>query len=304
MEKKEIKISLGTVICIVIIVVLLAVIGVMYFKMRNMDGEETLTKQEEIKNVKAVDMKAEKTSDIPVEDLYAIDYGTIDFFAEEAEKANMNISLAKISDGVLYYLDVNSIETMNYISPCKENYKKVDTGVKRIKTLTLGSDTKNNYLIIKEDGTVKSLNIKKDGISYETYETLSDYKVDDITNFDGETFSLKLLDGTNVTQKIKDQNNNIAEHIKEYILTEFGPKGNMQDVTISEVNIENEDNSNLIHGSCIYSITLKDPSKLIMEGSKSSVDKLEGNVYTLDADFTYDKTTNKVKFDTSYGFGN
>ena len=304
MEKKEIKISLGTVICIVIIVVLLAVIGVMYFKMRNMDGEETLTKQEEIKNVKAVDMKAEKTSDIPVEDLYAIDYGTIDFFAEEAEKANMNISLAKISDGVLYYLDVNSIETMNYISPCKENYKKVDTGVKRIKTLTLGSDTTNNYLIIKEDGTVKSLNIKKDGISYETYETLSDYKVDDITNFDGETFSLKLLDGTNVTQKIKDQNNNIAEHIKEYILTEFGPKGNMQDVTISEVNIENEDNSNLIHGSCIYSITLKDPSKLIMEGSKSSVDKLEGNVYTLDADFTYDKTTNKVKFDTSYGFGN
>ena len=304
MEKKEIKISLGTVICIVIIVVLLAVIGVMYFKMRNMDGEETLTKQEEIKNVKAVDMKAEKTSDIPVEDLYAIDYGTIEFFAEEAEKANMNISLAKISDGVLYYLDVNSIETMNYISPCKENYKKVDTGVKRIKTLTLGSDTKNNYLIIKEDGTVKSLNIKKDGISYETYETLSDYKVDDITNFDGETFSLKLLDGTNVTQKIKDQNNNIAEHIKEYILTEFGPKGNMQDVTISEVNIENEDNSNLIHGSCIYSITLKDPSKLIMEGSKSSVDKLEGNVYTLDADFTYDKTTNKVKFDTSYGFGN
>ena len=304
MEKKEIKISLGTVICIVIIVVLLAVIGVMYFKMKNMDGEETLTKQEEIKNVKAVDMKAEKTSDIPVEDLYAIDYGTIEFFAEEAEKANMNISLAKISDGVLYYLDVNSIETMNYISPCKENYKKVDTGVKRIKTLTLGSDTKNNYLIIKEDGTVKSLNIKKDGISYETYETLSDYKVDDITNFDGETFSLKLLDGTNVTQKIKDQNNNIAEHIKEYILTEFGPKGNMQDVTISEVNIENEDNSNLIHGSCIYSITLKDPSKLTMEGSKSSVDKLEGNVYTLDADFTYDKTTNKVKFDTSYGFGN
>lgn len=48
----------------------------------------------------------------------------------------------------------------------------------------------------------------------------------------------------------------------------------------------------------------KDPSKLTMEGSKSSVDKLEGNVYTLDADFTYDKTTNKVKFDTSYGFGN
>ena len=49
MEKKEIKISLGTVICICIIVILLAVIGIMYFKMKNMDSEDTLTKQEEIK---------------------------------------------------------------------------------------------------------------------------------------------------------------------------------------------------------------------------------------------------------------
>ena len=135
MEKKEIKISLGTVICICIIVVLLAVIGILYLKMKNMDSEDMLTNQEEIKNVQEVDVKAEKASDIPVEDLYAIDYETIEFLAEEAEKANMNISLAKISNGVLYYLDVNSIETMNYISPCKENYKKIDTGVKRIKTL-------------------------------------------------------------------------------------------------------------------------------------------------------------------------
>ena len=162
MEKKEIKISLGTVICICIIVILLAVIGIMYLKMKNIDTKNTAIKQEETKQQ----------------------------------------------------------ESMN------------------------DNDTK-----INEASTIKN-------------------------------------------------------KIKEYILTEFGPKGNMQDVTISEVNIENEDNSNLIHGSCIYSITLKDPSKLTMEGSKSSVDKLEGNVYTLDADFTYDKTTNKVKFDTSYGFGN
>lgn len=163
MEKKEIKISLGTVICIFIIVVLLAVIGIMYLKMKNMDSEDTLIKQEEIK-------------------------------AQEKEVMNDN-------------------------------------------------DTKINE-----------------------------------------------------TSTIKDK-------IKEYILTEFGPKGNMEDVTINEVNTKNEDNSNLIYGSCIYSIILKDPNKLNMEGSKSSVDKLEGNVYTLDADFTYDKTTNKVKFDTSYKFG-
>lgn len=161
MEKKEIKISLGTVICICIIVILLAVIGIMYLKMKNIDSKNTAIKQEETKQQ----------------------------------------------------------ESMN-----------------------------NNDTKINEASTIKN-------------------------------------------------------KIKEYILTEFGPKGNMEDVTISEVNIKNEDNISL-HGSCIYSITLKDPSKLTMEGSKSSVDKLEGNVYTLDADFTYDKTTNKVKFDTSYGFGN
>ena len=77
MEKKEIKISLGTVICICIIVVLLAVIGILYLKMKNMDSEDMLTNQEEIKNVQEVDVKAEKASDIPVEDLYAIDYETI-----------------------------------------------------------------------------------------------------------------------------------------------------------------------------------------------------------------------------------
>ena len=157
MEKKEIKISLGTVICIFIIVVLLVVIGIMYLKMKNMDSKDTVIKQEEIMN---------------------------------------------------------------------------------------DNDTK-----INEASTIRN-------------------------------------------------------KIREYILTEFGPKGNMEDVTINEVNTKNEDNSNLIYGSCIYSIILKDPNKLTMEGSKSSVDKLEGNVYTLDADFTYDKTTNKVKFDTSYGFGN
>ena len=162
MEKKEIKISLGTVICICIIVILLAVIGIMYLKMKNIDSKNTAIKQEETKQQ----------------------------------------------------------ESMN-----------------------------NNDTKINEASTIKN-------------------------------------------------------KIKEYILTEFGPKGNMQDVTISEVNTKDEDSSNLIYGSCIYSIILKDPNKLTMEGSKSSVDKLDGNVYTLDADFIYDKTTNKVKFDTSYGFGN
>lgn len=86
MEKKEIKISLGTVICICIIVILLIVIGILYLKMKNMDSKDTVIKQEEIRNAKDTDAKEEKTSDIPVEDLYAIDYETIKFFEEEAKR--------------------------------------------------------------------------------------------------------------------------------------------------------------------------------------------------------------------------
>ena len=64
MEKKEIKISLGTVICICIIVILLIVIGILYLKMKNMDSKDTVIKQEEIRNAKDIDVKEEKTSDI------------------------------------------------------------------------------------------------------------------------------------------------------------------------------------------------------------------------------------------------
>lgn len=91
------------------------------------------------------------------------------------------------------------IDTIKYYSPCEENYIKVDSNVKRIKLLTLGTDTSIQYLVIKTDGTVKELGIETSKIQYEIYEELKDYKIDDITNFDGDTFTLKLLDGTTKT---------------------------------------------------------------------------------------------------------
>ena len=36
-------------------------------------------------------------------------------------------------------------------------------------------------------------------VQYEIYEELKDYKVDDITDFNGEQFTLKLVDGTTKT---------------------------------------------------------------------------------------------------------
>ena len=215
-----------------------------------------------------------------------------------------------------------------YYSINGENAKKYEglSNVIKVKVFNIGTGINKVPFLITEDGKVYE--VKKDlngNIKAVIYKPLKNYKVEDILDKTGETksiFKVLLKDKTikeiEVAEIETEDISTIKNKIKEYILTEFGPKGNMENVTINEVkilpkedssknmhldvNIKN--NESIVYASCIYSITLKDPSKLTMEGSKSSVDKLEGNVYTLDADFTYDKTTNKVKFYTSYGFGN
>ena len=71
MEKKEIKISLGTVICICIIVILLIVIVAMYCNMKNTNYKEITNKQEEIrekeKEVKTNAMRILEKLKIPFE---------------------------------------------------------------------------------------------------------------------------------------------------------------------------------------------------------------------------------------------
>lgn len=303
MEKKEIKISLGTVICICIIVVLLAVIGILYLKMKNMDSKDTVIKQEEIKEQE----KEEKTNIDKKEENETNETNLMPIF---------EIAEAYVEDGYFYY-SING-----------ENAKKYEglSNVTKVKVFNIGTGINKVPFLITEDGKVYE--VKKDlngNIKAVIYKPLKNYKVEDILDKTGETksiFKVLLKDKTikeiEVAEIETEDISTIKNKIKEYILTEFGPKGNMENVTINEVkilpkedssknmhldvNIKN--NESIVYGSCIYSITLKDPSKLTMEGSKSSVDKLEGNVYTLDADFTYDKTTNKVKFYTSYRFGN
>lgn len=303
MEKKEIKISLGTVICICIIVILLIVIVAMYCNMKNTNYKEITNKQEEIREQeKEVKTSIEKTEE--------------DETAETNLMPIFEIAEAYVEDGYFYY-SINGENTKKY-----EGLSKVT----KVKVFNIGTGINRVPFLITEDGKVYE--VKKDlngNIKAVIYKPLKNYKVEDILDKTGETksiFKILLKDKTikeiEVAEIETEDISTIKNKIKEYILTEFGPKGNMENVTINEVkilpkedssknmhldvNIKN--NESIVYGSCIYSITLKDPSKLTMEGSKSSVDKLEGNVYTLDADFTYDKTTNKVKFYTSYRFGN
>lgn len=269
MEKKEIKISLETVICICIIVILLIVIVAM--RMSNEKSQNFNNERNEIQTSEEIGKKGNKiTYKINNKSSNSSGYSERGYYVDTLNQPN----------APYYYI----------ISMGEQN-----TGGYSIKITDVKIDENNNVNVTVKEKEPKQGEVTTMGFTCPTCELELSEEPNSIT--------IKDTNGNEYERKNRYENKKIDEYIKGYILTEFGPKGNMQDVTISEVNIKNEDNISL-HGSCIYSITLKDPSKLTMEGSKSSVDKLEGNVYTLDADFTYDKTTNKVKFDTSYGFGN
>ena len=204
-ENKPIKISLSTFFLIIAIIVIIIMSYFIYVisnrnqiakdetdklnsKVNNLEsklcGMNTPNNKEE-SNIK------NNIENIPTEDLFAVDYNAI--------VNNMNPCIAKISNGDLYYLDIKQIDEIKYYSPAKEDYIKIDSDAKRIKTLTLGTDTSIQYLVIKTDGTVKLLGISESVVQYEIYEELKDYKVDDIPDFNGEQFTLKLVDGTTKT---------------------------------------------------------------------------------------------------------
>ena len=146
---------------------------------------------------------SEKSTNIPTNDLFAVD--------------SQNMLLAKIIDGDLYYFLLDESKDFDYIAtniPDKY-YVKLDSGVKRIKTVSLGSDTNVSYLVIKEDVTVYQMyitlsdDLKSKKVSYNKYDALSVEKIDDVLSIEGHPGSkggisakVKLIDG-----KIKDINN-------------------------------------------------------------------------------------------------
>ena len=168
MEKKEIKISLGTVICICIIVVLLAVIGILYLKMKNMDSKETVIKQEEIKEQE----KEEKTNIDKKEENETNETNLMPIF---------EIAEAYVEDGYFYY-SING-----------ENAKKYEglSNVTKVKVFNIGTGINKVPFLITEDG--KAYEVKKDlsgNIKAVIYKPLKNYKVEDILDKTGETKSI------------------------------------------------------------------------------------------------------------------
>ena len=121
-------------------------------------------------------------------------------------------------------------------------------------------------------------------------------------------------------------NDEVEKLIKNYILTDFGPKNNMKSVEVNsykEITLEeyfsktpggprseeekNEfinDNPDLIYGYTTFTIELIDVDKLTMEGSKPDYQEVDGNHFMSEAVVTINKKTKEMKFHTQYGFGN
>ena len=146
-------------------------------------------------NVQETNNNNNNIETIPVEDLYAVSYDTLEINLNNRKTDMYNAVVYKISNNDLYYYDLEN-----------KNYVKMDSDVKRIKTARLGAQHAGTYfLVIKNDGTVKLINNDVNN-SYEIFEPFKDYKVDDITNIerkDNYIFkaNIKLTDGS--TQEVE-----------------------------------------------------------------------------------------------------
>lgn len=206
-EKKSVKVSLGTVVCLFIIMLLIiGLVGMyLYYNQDNLNSVVDKDSGVEIKETETI-----KT--IPTSDLTTLSY----YINDESA----NIFYAYIEDGYLYYFnesaDVNKISegTFQFMSgiikyPGDQRVKKYEalTNIKKMTTYNIGTGINPVLFLITESGEVYSMNIysnfySSNGVNIEIYEGLRDYKIEDILSHDGEMYSVfevLLKDGSTKT---------------------------------------------------------------------------------------------------------
>lgn len=208
MANNSAKISLGTAICIFIIIVLVFALGIVYYL-----GfvKDTTVIENEIENNNEMD-----TVDvISTSDLVTLYY--------DANNEQANIFYAYIEDGYLYYF--NDYATGNGVSEGTFDftsslitYSTNNNGmqkctslnnIKKMKTYNLGTGINPVQFLITENGEVYTINYcTSDDIEPTKYEALKNYEVEDILSYTGEMYSvfeILLKDGTTKTVTIGEE---------------------------------------------------------------------------------------------------
>jgi len=237
-EEKLIKVSLGTVVCLfIIMLIIIGLLGMyLYYNQDNSNRETDKGYGVEIKELEknevnnVSDFKSNQNKEneevsqieknetetkkiIPTSDLTTLYYYINDEIA--------NIFYAYIEDGYLYYFnesaDVNKISegTFQFVSgilryPADKRVKKYEglNNIKKMTTFNIGTGINPVLFFITETGEVYSMNIysnfnSSNGINIKIYEGLKDYKIEDILSHNGELYSvfeLLLKDGS--TKKV------------------------------------------------------------------------------------------------------
>ena len=227
MEKNSVKISLGTVICICIILILLTALGLVYYFGFVKTDNETPTIEANVqdfsssKNNQNISSTQSEETDvtpnvnvvktIPTTDLVTLYY--------EATDAGANIFYAYLNNGVLnYFIDskvsnetsdsafgfVSSYITSSSNTNNMKQYSQLNN-INRIKTYNIGTSINPTPFLITEDGQVYTVSINDSNIQVNLYDSLKNYKVEDILNVTGEmsiSFELLLKDGSKETVNI------------------------------------------------------------------------------------------------------
>lgn len=188
-EKKSIKVSFQTAVFICITIVLFIAITIIYI----------------VNNQKTKDFSSNNTINENIQDIQNQQNNTNENNTITKEIVNSNKNYGEplpdegqviIKDGYLYYSKSENTEL-----------KKIE-GISEIKSIyvcNVGTAINKVPFIISNDGTVYRLNSEEQIVEY---EELSNYKVSEIIDHNGETsdiFTLLLIDGTKKIVEVKHQ---------------------------------------------------------------------------------------------------
>ncbi len=234
MEKNSAKISLGTVVCMFVILLLIIALAVVYYlgfikyterianadvvgDKEGMQATNVLIENNEDKEPQSnIILKNEINEELKIEENTQTQVPTSDLVTLYLYSMNdsTDVFYAYIENGYLYYFKEHvefANETIDrqvvFLNNGQtEKYADLDN-IKRIKTFNIGTGINPTPFLITEDGKVYEIvhRTMDNSMKVELYEGLKDYKVEDILSQNGEldvVFELLLKDGTTTTVTI------------------------------------------------------------------------------------------------------
>jgi len=310
-EKKLIKVSLGTVICLFIIVLLIIGLVGMYLYYNKNNSNIIVGNDSEVKINEIGEKEVYKTSDFEsiYKSLIDSEYSNVKSFITSDNK----IKEIRVSGITIYtedYLNATGIQLTENISENDVIGSCVFTvEFENVEGLALAGSKGDIHAIVGNCLTdQKDFIFNKDTNKIELCTSLYQ-KENTISQEETQKPESTISEFELVYNAIQNTNNN---NIKNYY-----SNGKIEKITVNSINIweDNEyakalnieipqeyKNENIVIGNCEYTVEFQNINEVEFAGSKGTISETVGNSYVDDKLFVYDKTTNKLEFCTSLNF--